>query len=92
MSTVVYLAVFVVTAIVLHVLHARIGRSHEKLLKPAVRVILEVAPSTVLARRLAQGAVRHPLAVPYRIIWYVHLLSGLAFAISLMVSAYFALR
>lgn len=86
------LGLFVVSAIILYALHARIGREHPKLLEPAGRVLLEIAPSSVLARRLSQGRVRHRLAWLYRLVWYVHLFSGLVFALSIMISAYIALR
>ena len=83
---------FALSALALHILHARIGLHHPKLLVPEGRVLLEVAPTTRLARRLSQGRVRHPLALAYRITWYVHLMAGLVFAVGLMVSAYIALR
>jgi hypothetical protein len=86
------LIIFLGTAIALHLIHARIAPSHEKLRTPAGRVLLELAPSTELARRLSQGRIRHPLAVLYRFLWYVHLFAGLAFALSLTYSAYLALR
>ena len=86
------LAAFALSAIVLHVVHARIARSHPKIAEPAGRVLLEIAPTTILARRLSKGEVSHPLALLYRVVWYVHIISGLAFALSLTLSAFFALR
>ena len=85
------IGVFIVSLVVLHVLHARIGTEHPKLLAPAGRVLLEFAPTTVLARRLSQGKVRHRLAGLYRFVWYVHLASGLVFAFAIMISAYVTL-
>jgi membrane protein insertase Oxa1/YidC/SpoIIIJ len=84
--------VFIISVIILYVLHARIAVEYPEITVSAGRVLLELTPSSELARRLSQGSVRHRLAPLYRFVWYVHLIAGLVFAFSIMIFAYTAVR
>lgn len=84
-------AIALVSAISLHVLHARIARDLPDRNVSTGRVLLEITPSTLLARAATRGALDHPLASLYRAVWFVHMGSGLVFALALMLSAFVAI-
>lgn len=82
---------FLASALSLHVLHHRIARALPDENMPTGRVLLEITPATLLARKLTRGVIDHPLAGFYRMLWYAHMASGLAFAIALLISPFVTL-